>query len=189
MSFLNQLYNLLFVPHKKIVRRRRAVKRNIISAPRITSDKILLHGEFWTLDKSTKHPKKPILDFENKIIRTSTNLLQRDTQLKWYKTYAKQFLTARTLQLQQEKNALPLNKIIIRDTKTRRGTCSTHKNIGLNRRLVKMPPFPMDYVICHELSHLEQMNHSAKFRAVVDRMIDNKKEAIHWLKVNGRSLY
>lgn len=47
----------------------------------------------------------------------------------------------------------------------------------------------MDYVICHELSHLEQMNHSPKFRAVVDRMIDNKKEAIHWLKVNGRSLY
>lgn len=120
MSFLNQLYKFLFLPPRRIIRRRRVIRRNTIVAPRITSDKILLHGEFWTLDKNSQYPKKPVLDYENKIIRTSTNLLQRDTQLKRYKSYAKQFLTARTLQLQQEKNALPLNKIIIRDTKTRR---------------------------------------------------------------------
>lgn len=52
-----------------------------------------------------------------------------------------------------------------------------------------MPDFVMDYVVCHELAHLLEMNHSARFWAVVDRFHEDKKRAMQWMKSYGFSVY
>lgn len=50
----------------------------------------------------------------------------------------------------------------------RYGSCSpASKKIRLNHRLAKMPQFVRDYVIVHELAHLEQANHGPKFWELV----------------------
>ncbi|MEM8860292.1 MAG: M48 family metallopeptidase [Chloroflexota bacterium] len=50
----------------------------------------------------------------------------------------------------------------------RYGSCSpTQRTIRLNHRLAKMPEFVRDYVIVHELAHLEQANHGPKFWELV----------------------
>ena len=50
----------------------------------------------------------------------------------------------------------------------RYGSCSpASKRIRLNHRLAKMPKFVRDYVIVHELAHLEQANHGPKFWELV----------------------
>lgn len=50
----------------------------------------------------------------------------------------------------------------------RYGSCSpTQRTIRLNHRLAKMPEFVRDYVIVHELAHLEQANHGPKFWQLV----------------------
>jgi predicted metal-dependent hydrolase len=46
------------------------------------------------------------------------------------------------------------------------GTCNRHGVIRLNTHLVKAPPECLDYVIAHELCHLAQMNHGARFYAL-----------------------
>ncbi len=59
------------------------------------------------------------------------------------------------------------NRVSVRDQKTRWGSCSKSKNLSFNYKLLFIPPDLADYVIVHELCHLQEMNHSRKFWALV----------------------
>ena len=48
------------------------------------------------------------------------------------------------------------------------GSCTHNGEIRLNWRLVLLPPHLADYVIAHEVAHLLELNHSARFWAVVE---------------------
>jgi predicted metal-dependent hydrolase len=47
--------------------------------------------------------------------------------------------------------------------------CSTHGTIRISARLARMPRFVQDYVLVHELAHLLEPNHGARFWALVNR--------------------
>lgn len=158
------------------------------SAIEVNAGQLLLHGQAYNLQIDLDLKKKVVIDHVEMIIRSGIDLQNQIIQHKRYKSYAKEFLKGRLDRLALH-HGFAYRALKITNAKTRRGSCSAQKNIGLHRKLVKMPDFVMDYVICHELAHLEQMNHSPDFRAVVDRMIDNKKQAIAWMKRYGFSLY
>lgn len=48
------------------------------------------------------------------------------------------------------------------------GTCNSEGEISLSEQLMLMPHELRDYVILHELGHLTEMNHSARFHSIVD---------------------
>jgi predicted metal-dependent hydrolase len=58
----------------------------------------------------------------------------------------------------------------------------------LNWRLIQTPPFVRDYLILHELMHLRQMNHSARFWHEVERVCTDYNEAERWLKQHSALL-
>ena len=76
-------------------------------------------------------------------------------------------------------------RIAIRKQKTRFGSCSSKKNLNFNLAIMLMPRDISDYVIVHELSHLVEMNHSARFWCEVERVIPNYKDCRRWLRENG----
>lgn len=81
-------------------------------------------------------------------------------------------------------------KISIRDTRSRWGSCSSSGTISLSWRLSFAPPEVMLYVIIHECCHLEQMNHSVKFWALVGHYFGPGYEnAKKWLRKNGQILF
>jgi len=64
------------------------------------------------------------------------------------------------------------------------GSCSNSGNINLSTRLLFAPEEVIDYVIIHELAHLQEMNHSPRFWKMVARAMPDYKEKEKWLKEN-----
>lgn len=56
------------------------------------------------------------------------------------------------------------------------GSCNANKIIKLNWKLIILPKNLQIYVICHELSHLKQMNHSQKFWKEVEKLDKDYKQ-------------
>ena len=108
--------------------------------------------------------------------------------IQWYK---KQALTdfSRRLEILSAKLGVPLPKLFLSNAKSRWGSCNSKKEIRLNWRLLQAPPHIINYVICHELAHLKEMNHSAKFWAVVASIYPDYKTAEKELKAWSPKLH
>ncbi|PID83300.1 metal-dependent hydrolase [Candidatus Campbellbacteria bacterium] len=68
------------------------------------------------------------------------------------------------------------NKITIKNQKTKWGSCSSKGNLNFNYRIFLLDQKILNYVIVHELCHLDQMNHSKKFWNLVEQTIPDYKE-------------
>ena len=81
-----------------------------------------------------------------------------------------------------------VERVSVRNQRSRWGACSAGKVITLNWRLVQMPQSVSDYVIFHELMHLRQPNHSRRFWREVDKVCVWWRDAERWLRKHGREL-
>jgi predicted metal-dependent hydrolase len=86
---------------------------------------------------------------------------------KWLKQRGRAYLIDATLQTGTEIGLNP-KRVHIRLQRTRWGSCSTSGTVSLNAALLMRPPQEMHYVIIHELSHLQHMNHSKRFWRLVE---------------------
>lgn len=82
----------------------------------------------------------------------------------------------------------PIKAVKMSDTYSRWGSCSHVGNINLATRLLLAPAEILDAVIIHELAHLVEQNHSARFWAQVERALPNYKEYDEWLRLHGKTL-
>jgi predicted metal-dependent hydrolase len=83
---------------------------------------------------------------------------------------------------------LSVQRVSVRNQRSRWGSCSRHGGISLNWRLVQTPVSVRDYIILHELAHLRHMNHSRRFWAEVARLCPEFEQAERWLKANASLL-
>jgi predicted metal-dependent hydrolase len=108
--------------------------------------------------------------------------------LQWYR---KQAITdfSRRLELLSAKLGVPTPKLFLSNARSRWGSCNSKKEVRLNWRLIQAPPHIINYVTAHELAHLKQMNHSAKFWAVVESIFPDYKRAEKELKTLSAQLH
>jgi predicted metal-dependent hydrolase len=81
-------------------------------------------------------------------------------------------------------NIFSVQRVTVRNQKSRWGSCSRRGTISLNWRLIQTPEFVRDYIILHELAHLRHMNHSERFWSEVKRLCPDYRTAEKWLKTH-----
>jgi len=74
------------------------------------------------------------------------------------------------------------NKIIIKNQRSRWGSCSIDKNLNFNYRIAFLLEDLSDYIIVHELCHLKEMNHSRNFWHQVSRIFPDYREKARKLR-------
>lgn len=84
-----------------------------------------------------------------------------------------------------ERIGVSYGRITIRHQRTRWGSCSTKGNLNFNCLLMLTPPEVIDYVIVHELCHRKEMNHSARFWALVASILPEYTKQKRWLREHG----
>ncbi|MAR57294.1 MAG: zinc metalloprotease [Rickettsiales bacterium] len=82
-----------------------------------------------------------------------------------------------------------INRVTLRDTRSRWGSCSTTRNLMFSWRLVFAPYEVLDYVASHEVAHLRHMNHSAVFWSRVEDICPDYRDWKDWLRDHGAELY
>lgn len=90
---------------------------------------------------------------------------------------AGELLIPRARQLSAEAGVAPVDWRIGRGARIL-GTCSRDRVITISSNLVFLPQDLRDYVVRHELAHLTEMNHSARFHALCDRYCGGREREL-----------
>ena len=91
-----------------------------------------------------------------------------------YRIEAKKYLPKRVKEL-ADLHRIQFNNVYIKNMKSQWGSCSRRKNINLNLHLMRLPNELIDYVILHELTHIDEMNHSTKYWKLLESRVPNSK--------------
>jgi hypothetical protein len=79
-------------------------------------------------------------------------------------------------------------RLSIRGQRTRWASCSSSGTMSFNWRLLLAPEPVLDYVVWHEVCHLEIADHSPRFWRLVAERCPGYREQRRWLRVNGATL-
>ncbi len=106
---------------------------------------------------------------------------------RWYRRAARNEVAAR-LDRATAQAGLTYAGLSIRGQRTRWASCAADGSMSFNWRLLLAPERILDYVVWHEVSHLEIANHSPLFWALVERRCPDWREPAAWLREHGRDL-
>jgi predicted metal-dependent hydrolase len=81
-----------------------------------------------------------------------------------------------------------LADIGLRKTKTKWGHCTNRGRIQYNWQIMMAPESVIDYLVAHEVCHLEHLNHYSAFWQLVHRAHPNYVQDRRWLSDNGHRL-
>jgi predicted metal-dependent hydrolase len=104
-----------------------------------------------------------------------------------YRRLAKIHLTDRVLHFAERMSVEPAT-VKVNGAKTLWGSCSAKNVLNFSWRLILADDAAVDYVVVHELAHIIEMNHSARFWALVERVLPDYRERRARLKVLRRKL-
>lgn len=76
----------------------------------------------------------------------------------------------------------------LRDTRSRWGSCNVKGEICLSWRLIFAPEHVIEYIVAHEVAHLEHMHHRKSFWKLCDSLCADGPGARQWLKKHGQAL-
>jgi predicted metal-dependent hydrolase len=80
-------------------------------------------------------------------------------------------------------------RVVVRDQRTRWGSCSTNAALSFSWRLILAPSFVLDYVAAHEVAHILEMNHGPRFWKLLGAAEVEVSRSRNWLARHGQNLH
>jgi|UniRef100_A0A7C3DEJ9 predicted metal-dependent hydrolase len=154
----------------------------------------LFQPELFDFDFSSRSRQKTAVALKGNVLLVQAGASSvhskevREMLENWYRSRAEEVITRRVqhyaLQL-----GWPMPKVLIRNQKKRWGSCNARGELRFNWRLVMLPLRVLDYVVVHEMAHLEVLNHSPRFWALVEQIMPDYKARHQALHELGLGLY
>jgi predicted metal-dependent hydrolase len=152
----------------------------------VNGEGFLYLGSYYRL-RLVENQETP-LNFENEFLLSKEYLVgARENFIDWYKERAYEKIFER-VKWYAQKRGFKYNKISITNAQKRWGSCSCRNNLNFSWRLIMAPLPVVDFVIVHELVHLDEKNHSKTFWNKVKMLMTDYKKHQEWLKRNGHLL-
>jgi hypothetical protein len=136
-------------------------------------------GTVWTETNADDAPLLCVAGDAPHIDRRISDFLRRE---------ARRDLEAASLRFASELG-VSIKRVAVRDQSSRWGSCSTTGSLSFSWRLILAPGFVLNYLAAHEVAHLLEMNHSARFWRLVQRLCPDHERAKIWLDVHGTDLH
>jgi predicted metal-dependent hydrolase len=155
-------------------------------------------GETLALDVRVEHGRqREHLARRGDVLRVAlpagdAQLLPRDDALRealerWYRKRARAEVAPR-LDAACARAGTGYTKLQIRGQRTRWASCSSNGAMSFNWRLLLAPPEILDYVVEHEVAHLELLDHSPRFWRLLASRCPEWREREAWLRRHGHAL-
>ncbi len=106
---------------------------------------------------------------------------------RWYRRAAREEIAPR-LDRACARAGTSYSRLTIRGQRTRWASCSPTGAMSFNWRLLLAPEPVLDYVVWHEVCHLDVMDHSPRFWSLLARRCPDYREHARWLRRNGATL-
>ncbi len=136
-----------------------------VLVPKFLAKKFAQQKKDWIAKQLTKISRKEI----NPVLAINSRehfLLHKD------QAFA---LVKERVEFWNQKYGFTYNQIRVKKMKIW-GSCSSRQNLNFNYKIIFLAPQAADYIVVHELCHLAEMNHSAKFWQLVQKEIPNARE-------------
>ena len=106
---------------------------------------------------------------------------------RWYRRSARDEIAPR-LDRACALTGVPYSRLTIRGQRTRWASCSRAGAMSFNWRLLLAPETVLDYVVWHEVCHLEVMDHSPRFWGLLAGRSPGYRAQLRWLRAHGATL-
>ena len=166
-----------------IERRRRALARAAAEVARTPGTVPYLGEELDARRPARPHARAPPRRRAARARRpTATAALER-----WYRRVARAEIGPR-LDAAVARAGTSYTRLTIRGQRTRWASCSATGAMSFNWRLLLAPEEVLDYVVEHEVCHLEVMDHSPRFWRLLESRVPDWREHARWLRRYGSTL-
>lgn len=182
----NEMIIKIVDKHKKWIDKKKIEinQRNLLFTPKkfIDGEQFLFLGKYYNL-RIVDNQHISLKLYEQFTLHKDFVKEARQVFTHWYKRKAYEVISER-LSWYCQLNGFMYEKFSITNAQTRWGSCS-QRNVNFTWRLVMAPISVIDYVVVHELVHLDEKNHSRKFWGKLKKIMPEYEIQRNWLKNNG----
>ena len=150
----------------------------------VNGEGFLYLGKYYKLRIVDKQDTPLLFDNNHFYLLRDYLPVAKEVFIDWYKKKAYEKISER-VEWYAKKRGFVYNKIKITKANQRWGSCSSRGNLNFSWRLIMAPLPVVDYVVVHELVHLEEKNHSKSFWIKVKMLMPDYEKHKDWLKRNG----
>ncbi|MBM3394876.1 MAG: M48 family metallopeptidase [Betaproteobacteria bacterium] len=126
-----------------------------------------------SIDATEQRPQVLLLDDHRLSIQVANPddaAAVRGALVHWFRRHALGHFPGRVEHYARALNLRKLPRTFVSNATTRWGSCNSKREIRLNWRLLQAPNPLIDYVVAHEVAHIIEMNHSARFWNLVESL-------------------
>lgn len=146
-------------------------------------ERFLYRGELYPLSIVDAAPEPLFFDGVFRLQKSSLSEA-RGVFIAWYKGRSAELIQDR-LSRYSVMSGISYGVFKITSARSRWGSCSAKNKLNFSWRLSMAPDHVLDYVVVHELAHLEHRNHSRRFWDRVANIFPLYRESEQWIKDHG----